>query len=383
MTNEIDTARSNQAVGWLVLALLLSAAVILGAPFVGEIRAAIRSTFPVRYSSVINGSVAALVALGLVVTVARMRKRWGRLLLLVISLGLATAYALAVSTGNADVDAVERFHFIEYGLVTFCFYQAWRVRDDPSVLILPALAALLVGTIDEWYQWFVPGRVGEVHDVLLNSASITCGLLASVGINPPDGPSLRLRRGSFSRIGLLAASVVLGLAGFLQSVHLGHTIADEEAGRFDSRYSSQELRRIAGERAEQWRSDPPKPQRLLAREDQYLSEALFHVQERNDGDARVAWRENRILEKYFTPVLNIRTGSTFVYRWPPEQRLEMSARSSNDRQPYVSEALPVPMFKWRKGPFWILVAAVTCAIVSPCLLLERQRGRRRGRRRGR
>jgi hypothetical protein len=79
-----------------------------------------------------------------------------------------------------------------------------------------------------------------------------------------------------------------------------------------------------------------------APEDQYLSEALFHVQERNDGDDRTAWRENRILEKYYVPVLDIRAGPTFAYRWPPEQRVDMANRTTGDRQTYISAALPIP-----------------------------------------
>ena len=373
MTKLLDDARPNQSGGWLLSAILLSIAVVLGAPFIGEVRAAIRSMFPAGYSSIINGTVIVLVALGLAFTVARMRGRSTRLLLLAAALALGAVYAAAVRTGNPEVDAVERFHFIEYGLLTFCFYQAWRVREDPSVLVLPALAALLVGTFDEWCQWFVPGRVGEVHDVLLNGASISCGLLASVGINPPVRVSPRFGRGSLSRIGWLAAAVVLGLAGFLQSAHLGHTIADAEAGAFDSRYTTQELQRISLERTERWRSAPPEPQGLLAREDQYLSEALFHVQERNDGDDHTAWRENRILEKYYAPVLDIRVGPTFAYRWPPEQRVEMTNRTTGDRQPYISAALPIPVFKWPKRLFWGLVAALTCTIAGSCLVVERRR----------
>jgi VanZ family protein len=371
MPNELDDGRSEQSIAWLVAAMILSAAVILGSPFIGEVRAAIRGMFPARYSFVINGSVTLLVAAGIVVTIARLRGRWSRLSLPIAALALATVYAAAVRTGNAEVDAVERFHFVEYGLVTFCFYQAWRVREDASILVLPALAALLVGTFDEWCQWFVPGRVGEVHDVLLNGASISCGLLASVGINPPIRWSPRLRSGSWSRMGFLATVVVLGLAGFLQSAHLGHTITDKETGAFDSRYSMQELHDLVQDRAHRWRLDPPQRQGRLAREDQFLSEALFHVQERNEGDDRTGWRENRILEKYYGPVLDLRVGSTFAYRWPPDQRTDMARRTAADRQPYVSAALPVPIFKWPKALFWAVVTTVACAIVGLCMFVER------------
>jgi hypothetical protein len=177
-----------------------------------------------------------------------------------------------------------------------------------------------------------------------------------------------LRRGSLARIGWLAAAVVLGLAGFLQSVHLGHTITDDETGSFDSRYTERELHHLAAEREQRWRTHPPEPQGPLAREDQYLSEALGHVQERNDGDSRVAWRENRILEKFYGPVLEIRAGSTLAYRWPREQRAELASHVADDQQAYISAALPVPVFKWPKALFWMLVA-----IAAPCMVTEWRR----------
>ena len=44
-------------------------------------------------------------------------------------------------------------------------------------LVVGAYAALLVGALDEWTQWFVPGRTGEIRDVAINAISVTCGLL--------------------------------------------------------------------------------------------------------------------------------------------------------------------------------------------------------------
>ncbi len=44
------------------------------------------------------------------------------------------------------------------------------------MLVLPVLAGLLVGTADEWLQWFIPNRVGEIADILLNGIAIGCGL---------------------------------------------------------------------------------------------------------------------------------------------------------------------------------------------------------------
>ena len=67
----------------------------------------------------------------------------------------------------------------------------------------------------------------------------------------------------------------------------------------------------------------PARRSRFAREDQYLTEALWHVRERNEavdvGDTLTAWRENRILEKFYAPLLDV-PAINGEYRWPPEQR---------------------------------------------------------------
>src|SRR4029450_52794 len=91
------------------------------------------------------------------------------------------------------------FHFVEYGLVTMLFYRAVVPRQpgpgatgwDVSIVLVPGFAALIVGTADEWVQWFVPRRYGEVRDILLNGAAIACGLLFSLGVDPPGAFRLR------------------------------------------------------------------------------------------------------------------------------------------------------------------------------------------------
>src|SRR4029079_13402433 len=125
------------------------------------------------------------------------------------ALGIAVSYSLGEATGNPDVDVVQRFHFVEYGLITFLFYRAWRPLADPAVLVLPVLAGLLVGTADEWLQWFIPNRVGEIADILLNGIAIGCGLLFSLAADPPPLFQRRLHSGSLSRVGRLCAITVL------------------------------------------------------------------------------------------------------------------------------------------------------------------------------
>jgi len=355
----------------VLLPILASVLLVLGAPYVGELRALLQSSFPNHYRSIIAGSVAAGVGSAVIWTVLLLRRRgasagegrgtrW-RYASMVSAIVFAGFYGRAVSTGNTDVDLVEAFHFVEYGLITYLFYRACRRRRDVSALVLPACAGVLVGVADEWMQWVVPGRVGELHDVLLNAAAIGCGLLFSVAIHPPA--SLVLPYGRASRLALAGTlgGVIVATVGFVDRVHLGHEIIDAQAGVFRSRYDAMALRTAAAERGTMWQASPP-PQGGFAMEDHYLSEGLWHVQHRNSADSgrdsSTAWHENLILERYYSPVLN--RGS----RWSAGQRAEMERRFQGAApNTYVSTAQPYPIYILRRGPLWA-VAGILVALVA-------------------
>ncbi len=218
---------------------------------------------------------------------------------------------------------MQRFHFVEYGLITFLFYRAWRPLEDPSIVMLPALAGLLVGTADEWLQWFIPNRVGELHDIFLNGIAIACGLVFSLGADPPPSSGAPCGPVPFSASAGSPRRSSIALAVFFHAVHLGHDIGDEEIGVFKSRYSKDRLGAMAAEKVEEWRAHPlPLVLRRVSREEQYMSEGVTHVQERNEqlaaGDVGAAWKENRILEKYYAPVLDTPSYvSRAGHRWSP------------------------------------------------------------------
>ena len=219
----------------LILAVVVSIGVILSSPFIRDIRDWIRATFPGRYATVVATAVALTIGAALVVAVVRIRdRRMLRYGAIVAALALGTAYSLWNAQGIPEVDAVERVHFVEYGLITLLFYRVWRLRGDASMFVLPLLAGIAVGTLEEWLQWFIPGRVGDMRDVFLNVTAIVCGLLFSVGVDPPDAAAFELRPGSLRRIGVVASVVAVLFALFVHSVHLGVETSDPEAGRFRS-----------------------------------------------------------------------------------------------------------------------------------------------------
>jgi VanZ family protein len=351
----------------LVAAAAVSVAVVVTAPFVGEIRSQIRAAFPGQFGTIINAVVGTALLAAVVWALARIRSR--RLLrYATIALAFATgaAYSYATDSTDPSVRAVEHFHFVEFGLITFCYYRAWRDRLDLSALLLPALAAFVVGIADEAVQWFIPARVGELRDVWLNGVAIGCGLLFGVGFEPPAPFRIGWRPGSSARTANALAVVVVALAAFVYLVHLGEEIRDPAVGRFGSRYSGAELAAMGADRAARWKAEPPltRPPRL-SREDQYMTEGLQHVQARNAawdaGDAFTAWRENLILEKWFAPVLDTpsyvsRTG----HRWSPEHRAGAEVRTKGtEERSFISRAYPYPLFYW--PPFRVWLFAVVAA----------------------
>ena len=294
----------------LALAILVSAAVVLTSPFVADVRDALRRAAGAHYSIVINGIVLAAVAAFAAAALQRIRER--RLIrygALAVAIGAGALYVWA-----SALPSVERFHFVEYGLVTWLFYRAMAARPltippappaDVSLLAVPILAALVVGTADEWVQWFVPRRYGEVRDIFLNMTAIACGLVFSLGAEPPAAWRLRPTPGSVALMTRLAAAAVLALGTFLYAVHLGTWVVDAEIGAFRSRHPAQALLVLSADRASRWGSGVLPEARALAREDRYLTEGVWHVQARNEawagGAIETAWRENLILEKYSHP----------------------------------------------------------------------------------
>jgi hypothetical protein len=289
--------------------------------------------------------------------------------LLACGVAAAVVYGRAVATGNAEVDAVERVHFIQYGLVTFLFYRAFRGLDDIAIVLLPGLAGLAVATVDELFQWFIPARIGEMHDIFLNGAAIGSGLLFSLGIDPPARMRVALQRSSRRPAAVMASVAMVLFAIFMDAVHLGHRVGDPEDGQFLSAYDEAELRALAAERAARWRTDPPVRAPRIGREDHYLAEGFWHVQRRNqrwaEGDVTAAWRENLILERYFAPVLDTPSfGAASGARWPPGQRADAAARADPGAVPYISDAQPLPLYEWPRPLLWLITIAVVAMVVG-------------------
>ena len=331
----------------ITVALAAAAAVILSAPFVQQAFTAVGNAWAPQFRAIGTAATALPVGIALLVAVVRIRdRRPARYLAVASSLAIGSTYVLINSLSFA-----ESFHFVEYGLLAWLFYRALRPGDDGSVILLPLLAGTLVGILDEWFQWFIPIRTGEALDVILDAVAGVCGLLFAISVEPPERLTIALRRESLGRVRLSSTAAVVLFGPFFLTVHVGHDVRDAEIGTFRSRYTAVELAALARDRAELWRARPPLAQRRLSREDQYLTESLWHVQRRNQawtaGDVADAWRENRILEKFYAPILEAPTyADPSGHRWSAEQRADAAQRPGVDRAPIVSDAYPYPLYVW-------------------------------------
>ena len=75
-------------------------------------------------------------------------------------------------------------HFIGYFTLSWLLFRAWRDTFPISGRIwsiqwarISFFMTALVACLDEWHQTFIPGRTGNIHDVLLDS---TAALIAQI-----------------------------------------------------------------------------------------------------------------------------------------------------------------------------------------------------------
>ncbi|MCK4851702.1 MAG: VanZ family protein [Candidatus Omnitrophica bacterium] len=69
---------------------------------------------------------------------------------------------------------VDKVHLVEYGALSLLLYNALKIdfdRFDKKLYVLGSLFCLVAGFFDEAIQWFLPGRVFDWRDVILNVTS--------------------------------------------------------------------------------------------------------------------------------------------------------------------------------------------------------------------
>ncbi|MDX1383538.1 MAG: VanZ family protein, partial [Thermoanaerobaculia bacterium] len=357
----------------LVPAIVVSALVIAVGPFVADIRDALKEGLGDAFRPVLATAFAVPVAAVVAAVVIRIRddrvRRWA---LLVAGLGLMAGQLFGWNRPEADVNAVERIHFVFYGAVTVLFFRAYRHRGDLSTLALTWASAAIVAILDEGVQWASEVRTGEIFDVGINVYATVCTLLVCLAWSGPRHMEWRLPAASIAPVTRLLAVATVVLAAFLHLAHLGYETVDPDIGSFRSFFATDELRRVSRQRQAEWADQPPGPLAPLNLEDYFRTEAGWHVRHRNEalgaGDFYVAAKENDILEAYYAPFLDLpnAVGRPFAFN-PDERRRTEAGRPRPDPYPYTSAVFREPLRIWirpSKPVLWLVTAVAAGLLLA-------------------
>jgi hypothetical protein len=272
----------------------------------------------------------------------------------------------------------EAVHFVQYGILGILLFRALSHRiHDPAIYLAAAIMGVIIGMVDEIIQWLTPGRYWDLKDIWLNLFGVILVQIAIARGIRPGFLSRKTGRANLCIVCRLAIAAVAlfslcllntpariawyservpGLA-FLkenESVMLEYGVLyeDPEIGVFRSRLSPAELLASDRDRAEEAAAilDRFQSRELYSTflriyspvSDPFLHEARVHLfsRDRNYETASefpekpeeykrrltIAFRENQILEKYFSHTL-----SRSSYVWGPEERSLSSRYLDRDK----------------------------------------------------
>lgn len=272
----------------------------------------------------------------------------------------------------------EAVHFLQYGILGFLLFRALAHQThDYSIYFCAAIIGCLIGTIDETIQWLVPERYWQLSDIWINVLAVALVQIGiAKGFRPAfiTGPLSCRSLNQICRLALFAA-ILIGLSLFNTPVRVawyaeripmlaflkynesiieyGYLYKDPEIGTFRSRLSPEQLKQADGIRAreaakiidryrdrEGYRAflslyttanDPflHEVRVHLWRRDYYYQKAFKNenAQDINVKDITIAFRENQILEKYYSQTL-----SHSSYKWTEEMSVWARSRHIPDME---------------------------------------------------
>lgn len=357
--------------------------IISVAPFLGRLRDLLLERFPGNAVAVATATFGVLLAGAFLLAVTWIRRhRWLRYGGLVVCGLLVWLQLAGFATDIPEVDIVERTHILEYGLLSLLFYRAFLPLRGASAILLAILAAALVGVLDEWVQWFVASRVGEVGDVWLNASAAATGALFALCLMPPEADRVRPKPSEGEAIATLGAVTIVVFGMFYHCAHLGYEIRDRQAGWvFRSWFSDTRLEVVAAERARRWRLGRLPSLDPTAREDYFFVEGTSRVAYRNAslerGDFTSAWMEQRILERHYGPVLErrgLRSGEPLDLDERLREEVRRRAASikmpTTYRSPVLANRIVIAP---SKSVWWASIASVTTVLLALALGSRRRR----------
>ncbi len=300
----------------------------------------------------------------------------------------------------------EAIHFLEYGLLGFLLFKAFRHHiHDKGVYIAAFLLGAMIGLFDEILQWMIPLRYWDLRDVSLNALSVGLFQIAMWKGIRPDIPSTRATPKSIRIISwlIVANLLFLGLCSsntpprvrsytklfpFLAFLNkqepmkeLKHKHKDPEIGVFFSRLEIEELIRIDSERTDEYSTifkewatkeygdflvnfpgfDHPFLHEMrvhIFRRDRRFSEANKTKNQKNrEKNLLIAYKENLILEKYFG-----RTLKRSPYKWKNKRskQIESEIEVKQFYKSPVSASSPIP---FKEKTFWGIIFLIWIALL--------------------
>jgi hypothetical protein len=203
--------------------------------------------------------------------------------------------------------AIERIHFLEYGLAGIFLYAAIAKRISTWMAVpLSVVAVYFVGLGDETIQHAVPGRVSEIRDVITDLFSGLLGICVYLFAFVRNRPQLGASRTHLRLVFASCAAATVATSLYLWCVQgFGLVYETKTIGRIYSSLSQDDFETINSSRPEVRLS-----KKILAR---YDDEAQRHLLQRdfyftNDfliagggyyRDYRKSWCENRVLETWY------------------------------------------------------------------------------------
>ena len=309
----------------------------------------------------------------------------------------------------------EAVHFLEYGLLGFFLFRAWRlIVLDKAVYLISFLTGTIIGTFDEILQWLMPGRYWDIRDVGLNALAVGLFQIALWQGVRPKLASPRIAVKSIRKVSVLFAMNLLllglcmsntpdriaALAGrfpalaFLEKEEpmrefkMKHK--DPEIGSFYSRLTVERLKVTDFEKSaeygrilREWKDKDYNEflETFNTLNNPFLYEMRVHIFRRDRkyeegqkaGSARrkkeaffTAFKENMILEKYFG-----RTLRSSGYPWDREKAAAIEPLIDKDAA-YTSP-VSKDLFHWlSEAAMWIGIFVALIALIATNIVLSRR-----------
>jgi hypothetical protein len=346
---------------------------------------------------------------------------------------LGVGATLVLWTNHLMGQREEAIHFLEYGLLGFLLFRALQPQiQDVSVFLAAALVGVLVGTLDEFIQWIVPGRYWDFRDIVLNAGACVLTLVAVWRLAPRPSATVGARslrvlcRLAAAEIALLTLCLsatparierltprlpgLANAAGNTDAIcEYGHRHRLDSTTSFRSRLTLDQLTREDTTRAENVAGLLDNSRRAYDKfldavspvADPFSYEARVHLfaRDRNLARARklapgtpayeermtVAFRENLILENFFGETL-----ARSSFQWRKALR-EKAATAQNREARFISNVAGHLITAVSEPHLRMLMLVALCTLMVCDLLLRRsltrpqkeqspaQKGRTRGR----